>query len=87
MSHRLEIDFAMNEGAVLRMIGLVERRGFEVRGIRMAEAGEGRGALALDLRPRDSSRNLGIVARHLQRLYDVEAVSCFSPEPTQGTVQ
>jgi acetolactate synthase regulatory subunit len=85
--HRLEIDFALNEGALLRVVGLVERRGFEVRGIRMNEAGDGRGALSLDLRPRDAGRNLGIVAGHLKRLYDVHAVSCFSPEPTQGAVQ
>ena len=85
--HRLEIDFALNEGALLRVVGLVERRGFEVRGIRMHEAGDGRGALSLDLRPRDAGRNLGIVAGHLTRLYDGHAVSCFSPEPPQGAVQ
>jgi acetolactate synthase regulatory subunit len=73
---RIDIDFAMTEGAVLRMVGLVERRGFEVRGIAMAEASEGQGAIALDVRPRDASRSLDIVAGHLRRLHEVKTVSC-----------
>ena len=79
MNDRITIDFDMAEGAVLRVLGLVERRGFEVRGIRLAEAEEGRGALALDVRARDASRNLAIVAGQLQRLHDVRTVTC-----TQG---
>ena len=73
---RIQIHFAMAEGAVLRMLGLVERRGFEVRGITMAEAGEGQGAIALDVRPRDANRSLDIVAGHLRRLHEVRTVSC-----------
>jgi acetolactate synthase II small subunit len=80
---RIEIDFAMNEGAVLRMLGLVERRGFEVRGISMAEARDGRGALALDVRPRDASRSLEVVAGQLQRLHDVDSVICTNQGDTQ----
>ena len=80
---RIEIDFAMNEGAVLRMLGLVERRGFEVRGIRMAEARDGRGALALDVRPRDAGRSLEVVAGQLQRLHDVGSVICSNQGDTQ----
>lgn len=85
---RIDIDFTFAEGAVLRLVGLVERRGFEVRGIRMAETGNGLGALSLDVSPRDASRSLAIVAGHLQRLYDVRSVSCFAPEPAkQGVIQ
>ena len=75
---RIEIDFAMNEGAVMRVLGLVERRGFEVRGIRMVEAEAGHGALALDVLPRDPSRSLDVVAGQLQRLHDVRTVICSS---------
>ena len=72
MSGRIEIDFAMAEGALLRMLGLVERRGF--RGIAMAE-GEGQGSLALDVRPRDAGRRLEVIAAQLRRLHDVRQVS------------
>ncbi len=77
MSGRLEIDFAPAEGAVLRMLGLVERRGFTVHGIEMREEG-GSGLLALDVRPRDSSRRIEVMTAQLRRLVEVRDVS-FSP--------
>ena len=75
MNGRVEIDFAMAEGAVLRMLGLVERRGFDICGISMAET-NGHGSLALAVRPRDASRSLDVLAGHLRRLHDVRQVSC-----------
>ena len=74
MTGRINIDFAASEGAVLRMVGLVERRGFEVSGLAMA-AQDGRGSLSLDVRARDSGRSLEIVAGQLRRLVDVRNVS------------
>lgn len=81
MSARIEIDFAMAEGAVLRLLGLVERRGFEVRGIAMAEREGGQGSLALDVRPRDPGRRLEVVAGQLRRLHDVRLVSFSDQDP------
>ena len=77
MNGRIEIGFALHEGAVMRLLGLVERRGFEVRGISMAEAADGEGAIALDVRARDSGRSLEVVALQLKRLHDVRNVTCF----------
>ena len=74
MTERLEITFTPGEGAVLRMLGLVERRGFLVRGIAMTEASD-RASLALELVPRDSGRRLDVVARQLERLIDVQSVA------------
>jgi acetolactate synthase II small subunit len=80
MSGRIEIAFDAAEGAVLRMLGLVERRGFEVGGIAM-KAAQGEGALSLDVIARDPSRRLEIVAGQLRRLHDVRKVSIFPSEP------
>lgn len=82
MSGRIDIGFAMAEGAVLRMLGLVERRGFEVRGIAMAEERDGQGNLRLDVRPRDAGRRLEVIAGQLRRLHDVRHVS-FSDRDAQ----
>ena len=49
MSNRIEIDFTRSEGAVLRLIGLVERKGFDVCSVDMPETGPGP---ALPLRSR-----------------------------------
>ena len=80
MSGRIDVDFAFAPGAVLRMLGLVERRGFDVRGIEMDGAA---GSLSLVVEARDSGRRLDVVAGHLRRLHDVRSVS-FTPA---GVVQ
>ena len=77
MSVRLEIHFTPGEGALLRMLGLVERRGFRVRGIAMTEVAD-RGSLAVDLEPLDSGRHVEVMARQLARLVDVQSVA-FPP--------
>lgn len=71
----LHIDFTPGEGAVIRVLGLVERRGFELRDL---SAHAGRLTLAVD--PRGPGRHLDVLARQLERLVDVIAVS-FSPAP------
>ena len=81
MSERIEITFSPGEGAVLRMLGLVERRGFLVSGITMS-SGVDRASLALDVAPRDPSRRLDVVARQLRRLVDVQSVAV---SPHSGT--
>ena len=80
MSGRIEIDFDPGEGAVPRMVGLVERRGFVVGAVTMrAEAGEG--ALSLDLVARDPSRRLEVVAGQLRRLHEVRTVTVHPVQP------
>lgn len=81
MSGRLAIDFTSIEGAVPRMLGLVERRGFDLSGISMIER-EGQGRLVLDVRPRDASRQLDVVARQLRRLHEVQRVTLANQEPS-----
>ncbi|MEQ7874753.1 ACT domain-containing protein [Sphingomonas sp. ASV193] len=74
MTERLHIAFTPAEGALLRVLGTVERRGYAVRAIDMAERADG-GAMTIELEPRDSSRQVEIVARQLDRLVDVRSVS------------
>ena len=74
MSGRVVIDFRPEEGAVPRIVGLVERRGFELRGMSMVG-----GALTLELEPRDPGRRLDLLDRQLCRLDGVSKVSVFSP--------
>lgn len=73
MSTRIAIDYRPAEGAVLRMIGLVERRGFQVRGIAMREDDEA-GEIALDIVPRDPGRSLEVMGAQLRRLIEVNDV-------------
>ena len=80
MSARILIDFAMAEGAVPRMLGLVERRGFQVRGIGMEEDEAGETAsLTLEVSPRDAGRRLDVLDLQLRRLVGVRDVITFNP--------
>ena len=74
MTERLTIDFTPAEGAVVRMIGLVERRGYLVRGLAMNEEADS-ASLTMDVEPRDASRRVQVVAAQLGRLVDVKQVS------------
>jgi acetolactate synthase II small subunit len=74
MTGRIHVDFAAGEGALLRMVGLIERRGFAVSAVSMA-AVEGRGSLSLDVEPRDAGRRLEVIAAQLRRLHEVRHVS------------
>jgi acetolactate synthase II small subunit len=74
VSGRLNVEFTPAEGAVLRMIGLVERRGFDVCGIAMSLKSEPAN-LELDVEPRHPDRCLEVVARQLGRLVGVRSVS------------
>ncbi len=80
MSGRVLIDFTPGDGAVVRMLGLVERRGYVVRRVAMEEHA-GKGSMILDLEPRDSSRRVDVVVRQLGRLIDVKSVSIVTPNP------
>lgn len=78
MSGRVHIDFTPGDGAVVRMLGLVERRGYALRRVTMEEHSGG-ASMIVDLEPRDSSRRVEVVARQLERLIDVNSVSVITP--------
>ena len=84
MTDRLTINFAPAEGAVLRMVGLVERRGYAVRGMTMSEK-DGGGLLVIDVEPRDPGRRIAVVAQQLGRLIDVKSVTLASRD--SGSIQ
>ena len=82
MSERLVVSFTPAEGAVIRMLGLVERRGYSLLGLAMDERADG-ACITIDLQPRDASRRVEVVARQLDRLVDVNSV--FVATPKQGS--
>ena len=76
MTESLVVKFMPMEGAVLRMLGLVERRGFRVSRIGMTEQPCGRRAsLVLDLVARDAGRRVEVLGHQLRRLHGVADVT------------
>lgn len=74
MSVRLLLTLHAVEGSVIRAIGLAERRGWTLAGLELTPAGGDLQRLRLDLEPRQDSRNVEVLKRQLERLYDVERV-------------
>jgi acetolactate synthase-1/3 small subunit/acetolactate synthase II small subunit len=78
---QLQISFRPAEGAVVRILGLIERRGFILRAIAV-RAGDPDGAMRVDVAPRDpQGRRLDVLARQVARLIDVRSVAT---EPAAG---
>jgi len=76
-TQRLVVEYLAGEGALVRMLGLVERRGFVLRRSVMAELPCGRRAtLALTVEPRDPGRSVETLARQLGRLHGVGKIHC-----------
>ncbi|MEO6248475.1 MAG: ACT domain-containing protein [Sphingomicrobium sp.] len=73
-AQHITVRFAPGEGAIGRIVGLVERRGFELRGLAMANDGP-HAALTLDVAARDAGRKLDILDLQLRRLIGVHSVS------------
>ena len=71
---QLQIYFKPAEGAVVRILGLIERRGFRLRDIAVRDE-DLDGSLVVDLSPRDGARRLDVLAQQVSRLIDVKAVS------------
>lgn len=77
MTDRLRIAFRNAEGALVRILGLVERRGYRLLAVNAEE-----GHLLLDLTPRDPGRRLDVLAAQLRRLHDVTDVTDVTPHPS-----
>lgn len=76
MTGRLTIEYYVAEGAVIRMLGLVERRGFRVTRIVMAEQPCGRrGTLVLEVVPGAGERSPEILALQIGRIHGVSRVT------------
>ena len=66
-------------GALLRLIGAVERRGFSIVGVHAMV--EERGMTRVRLRVDPGSRSVSTLLRQLDKLFDVQAVDLVGPAP------
>lgn len=74
MNHSLEIEMTLVEGALVRVLGLTERRGFRPVTV---SAASGDDALLLSLTV-FSERPIDLLIRQLEKLFDVRRVALAS---------
>lgn len=73
MSDTIHIQIDRADGSLQRLIGLVERRGFHIDGINMADEGAMR-RIALTVRGRDTARSIDNLGRQIDRLFGVARI-------------
>jgi acetolactate synthase II small subunit len=75
----LQLDRA--EGSLQRLIGLIERRGFEIDHMTVGEHDADTRSLAVGVRARDTGRCVDILGRQIDRLYGVRRMPSAAEEP------
>ena len=74
MSNTIHIQIDRADGSLQRLIGLVERRGFHIDGMALADEGAFR-RIALTVRGRDAGRCMDNLSRQIDRLFGVRRIS------------
>ena len=73
MSNTIHIQIDRVDGSLQRLIGLVERRGFHIDGMALADEGAFR-RIALTVRGRDAGRCMDNLGRQIDRLFGVRRI-------------
>lgn len=74
MSDTIHIQIDRADGSLQRLIGLVERRGFHIDGMSMANEADGARRIALTVRGRDAARSIDNLGRQIDGLFGVARV-------------
>ena len=81
MSRRLEICLSATEGALIRVLGTVERRGYSLNSLQV-ERTEDSMRVSMQI---DSDRDANVLCRQLDRLFDVQSVRLEAEPPVAET--
>ena len=76
MQHTLQIQLSGAEGAIIRSLGLVERRGFRIIKCSVHKADDDGQAMEVNV---ESDRPGDLLKRQLERLHDVRQVVLLPP--------
>ncbi len=74
MTDTFHIFIDRSEGALQRLIGLIERRGFDIDRMSVADAGPQR-EVRLNVRGRDAARCADVLGRQIDRLIGVRRIT------------
>lgn len=75
MNHTLRMNLHKVEGALIRLLGLIERRGFAVTSMN-ACTDEHQVEVTVDIF--STGRSVETLTRQIQKLYDVRSVACLT---------
>jgi acetolactate synthase II small subunit len=85
MNHTLRMNVHKVEGAMIRLLGLVERRGFSVTAMN-AHSDDASQQVEITMQVRSAGRSVDTLTRQIAKLYDVRSVACLTAGESQVTV-
>jgi acetolactate synthase-1/3 small subunit/acetolactate synthase II small subunit len=85
MNRTIEVSLTHAEGAIVRTLGLIERRGFVVHAVETASDPHG-GALLLRVEVASRGRPFDVLLRQILRLFDVRHALLVEPQAGQRLV-
>ena len=68
MSHLIHSELDRKEGSFMRILGLIERRGFHIDALELVDLGEDKRGLNVTVRIRDAARTIGHHGLQIDRL-------------------
>ena len=71
MKRKIECEIAQAEGSLIRVLGVVERRGYKLQGLSVMPAGPDSYRLSFSV---ESVRDVSMLVKQLERLFDVSTV-------------
>ena len=71
MKRKIECEIAQTEGSLIRVLGVIERRGYKLQDLRVLPAGPDSYQLSFSI---ESTRDVSILVKQLERLFDVSDV-------------
>jgi len=81
MNHTLQMNIHKVEGAMIRLLGLIERRGFSVTAMK-AHSDEAAQQVEITIDVWSAGRSVETLARQIEKLYDVRSVACLTAADT-----
>jgi len=77
MNHTLRMNIQKVEGAIIRLLGLIERRGFSVTAMN-AHSDDAAQHVEITIQVRSAGRSVDTLTRQIEKLYDVRSVACLT---------
>lgn len=81
MKQKIECEIARTEGSLIRVLGVIERRGYGIESLNVSLCGKDAYRLAFNV---ESARDVHVLARQLERLFDVRCVQLLQPVPERA---
>lgn len=78
MKRKIECEIAQTEGSLIRVLGVIERRGYKLQELSVLPAGPDTYQLSFCI---ESTRDVSILVKQLERLFDVQDIYLIPAEP------